>query len=228
MQQLRTTAARNEERWQHTAVGDVWSRLLEVGVRRPVDRAGRQGVRLVLPVPHRGDGADARQRPRRGADRYQRQVRHQRKRLRHPAAGVHLGRRDQGRHRRHRRAGRRCVRDLVHHSTAAGVPACLAPRDDAKCLASRPASAGTKGSIKWCWIEHTCDDERWGLVRTTLALDDTLLAEAQRLTGVQEKTALVREALIALIQRESARRLSRLGGSDPSATAPGRDRRNSG
>ena len=64
-------------------------------------------------------------------------------------------------------------------------------------------------------------------MRTTLALDDTLLAEAQRLTGVQEKSALVREALIALIQRESAQRLSRLGGSDPSATAPERDRRNS-
>ena len=65
-------------------------------------------------------------------------------------------------------------------------------------------------------------------VRTTLALDDTLLAEAQRLTGVHEKSALVREALIALIQRESARRLSRLGGTDPSAMAPGRDRRKSG
>ena len=65
-------------------------------------------------------------------------------------------------------------------------------------------------------------------VRTTLALDDTLLAEAQRLTGVHEKSALVRKALIALIQRESARRLSRLGGTDPSAMAPGRDRRKSG
>ena len=61
-------------------------------------------------------------------------------------------------------------------------------------------------------------------MRTTLALDDALLAEAQRLTGVREKSALVREALIALIQREGARRLSRLGGTDPSATAPGRDR----
>ncbi|HEY5115861.1 MAG TPA: type II toxin-antitoxin system VapB family antitoxin [Nakamurella sp.] len=65
-------------------------------------------------------------------------------------------------------------------------------------------------------------------MRTTLALDDSLLAEAQRLTGVQEKSALVREALIALIQRESARRLSRLGGSDPSAGTPDRHRRNAG
>jgi Arc/MetJ family transcription regulator len=53
-------------------------------------------------------------------------------------------------------------------------------------------------------------------MRTTLALDDDLLAEAQRLTGTIEKTALVREALHALIERESARRLARLGGTDPS------------
>jgi Arc/MetJ family transcription regulator len=52
-------------------------------------------------------------------------------------------------------------------------------------------------------------------VRTTLSLDDDLLAEAQRLTGTTEKTALIREALIALIERESARRLSMLGGSEP-------------
>jgi Arc/MetJ family transcription regulator len=52
-------------------------------------------------------------------------------------------------------------------------------------------------------------------MRTTLALDDNLLAEAQSLTGLQEKSALIREALIALIERESARRLARLGGSAP-------------
>lgn len=52
-------------------------------------------------------------------------------------------------------------------------------------------------------------------MRTTLALDDDLLAEAQRLTGTTEKTALVREALSALIERESARRLARLGGTQP-------------
>ena len=52
-------------------------------------------------------------------------------------------------------------------------------------------------------------------MRTTLALDDDLLAEAQRLTGTTEKTALVRQALNALIERESARRLARLGGSEP-------------
>jgi Arc/MetJ family transcription regulator len=52
-------------------------------------------------------------------------------------------------------------------------------------------------------------------MRTTLALDDELLAEAQAFTGLQEKSALVREALKALIERESARRLARLGGSAP-------------
>jgi Arc/MetJ family transcription regulator len=56
-------------------------------------------------------------------------------------------------------------------------------------------------------------------VRTTLALDDALIAEAQRLTGTQEKSALVREALGALIERESARRLARLGGSQPGLAA---------
>jgi Arc/MetJ family transcription regulator len=55
-------------------------------------------------------------------------------------------------------------------------------------------------------------------MRTTLALDDDLLVEAQRLTGATEKTALVREALHALIERESARRLARLGGSEPELT----------
>ena len=55
-------------------------------------------------------------------------------------------------------------------------------------------------------------------MRTTLVLDDDLLAEAQRLTGVKEKTLLVREGLNALIQRESARRLARLGATEPDAT----------
>ena len=61
-------------------------------------------------------------------------------------------------------------------------------------------------------------------MRTTLALDDDLLAEAQRLTGTSEKTALVREALRALIERESSRRLARLGGSNPDLTAAPRRR----
>jgi Arc/MetJ family transcription regulator len=61
-------------------------------------------------------------------------------------------------------------------------------------------------------------------MRTTLALDDELLAEAQRLTGVKEKSLLVREALRALIERESARRLARLGGTEPELVAPPRRR----
>lgn len=52
-------------------------------------------------------------------------------------------------------------------------------------------------------------------MRTTLSLDDELIAQAQAFTGVKEKSALVREALKALIERESARRLARLGGSEP-------------
>jgi Arc/MetJ family transcription regulator len=61
-------------------------------------------------------------------------------------------------------------------------------------------------------------------MRTTLALDDELVAEAQALTGLQEKSALVREALKALIERESARRLARLGGGEPELKAPPRRR----
>lgn len=56
-------------------------------------------------------------------------------------------------------------------------------------------------------------------MRTTLALDDDLVIEAQRLTGTTEKTALVRQALRALIERESARRLAQLAGSEPGATS---------
>ncbi|MBK6294147.1 MAG: type II toxin-antitoxin system VapB family antitoxin [Rhodoferax sp.] len=52
-------------------------------------------------------------------------------------------------------------------------------------------------------------------MRTTLALDDQLLAQAQLITGLKEKSALVREALKALIERESARRLALLGGTEP-------------
>ena len=61
-------------------------------------------------------------------------------------------------------------------------------------------------------------------MRTTLALDDDLMAQAQALTGIAEKSALVRDALKALIERESARRLARLGGSEPDLEAPPRRR----
>ncbi len=52
-------------------------------------------------------------------------------------------------------------------------------------------------------------------MRTTINIDDQLYEEAARLTGMTEKTALVRESLRALIERESARRLAKLGGSEP-------------
>jgi Arc/MetJ family transcription regulator len=52
-------------------------------------------------------------------------------------------------------------------------------------------------------------------MRTTIALDDELVRTAQEFTGVEEKTALVREALKALIERESSRRLAALGGTMP-------------
>jgi len=52
-------------------------------------------------------------------------------------------------------------------------------------------------------------------MRTTIALDDDLLRTAQEFTGLEEKAALIREALKALIERESARRLAALGGSMP-------------
>jgi Arc/MetJ family transcription regulator len=61
-------------------------------------------------------------------------------------------------------------------------------------------------------------------MRTTINLDDDLLAEARRLTGTEERTALIHEALRALIERESARRLARLGGSEPQLKPPPRRR----
>ncbi|MBX9883969.1 MAG: type II toxin-antitoxin system VapB family antitoxin [Novosphingobium sp.] len=61
-------------------------------------------------------------------------------------------------------------------------------------------------------------------MRTTIALDDELVAKAQAFTGLKEKSSLVREALTALIERESALRLARLGGSEPLAEVAARRR----
>ena len=55
-------------------------------------------------------------------------------------------------------------------------------------------------------------------MKTTLNIDDHLLAEARRLTRIEEKTALVHAGLEALIARESARRLAALGGPEPALT----------
>lgn len=61
-------------------------------------------------------------------------------------------------------------------------------------------------------------------MRTTIIIDDTMLADAMRLTGLTEKTAVVHAGLQALIRRESAKRLIALGGSEPQAWAPKRRR----
>ncbi|HSZ10578.1 MAG TPA: type II toxin-antitoxin system VapB family antitoxin [Rhizomicrobium sp.] len=61
-------------------------------------------------------------------------------------------------------------------------------------------------------------------MRTTVALDDKLVAEAQAYTGIKEKSGLLNEALKVLIAREAQRRLALLGGSQPQLKAPPRRR----
>ena len=61
-------------------------------------------------------------------------------------------------------------------------------------------------------------------MRTTLNVDDDLIAKASELTGVDEKTSLIRMGLEALIASKSAKRLAQLGGSERRAAAPRRRR----
>ena len=61
-------------------------------------------------------------------------------------------------------------------------------------------------------------------MRTTVTLDDDLLARAEELTGVKERSALIREAVELLVRIESGRQLAALGGSDPAAEAAPRSR----
>jgi len=61
-------------------------------------------------------------------------------------------------------------------------------------------------------------------MRTTIVLDDVLMERASELTGLDEKTAIVRAALIALIEREAARRLALMGGTEPDLVIPPRRR----
>ena len=61
-------------------------------------------------------------------------------------------------------------------------------------------------------------------MRTTVTFDDALLADAEKYTGIKEKSALVNTALKALVEREAARRLARLGGTEPQFRAPPRRR----
>lgn len=61
-------------------------------------------------------------------------------------------------------------------------------------------------------------------MRTTVTIDDELLARAADLTGITERTSLLREGLQTLIRVEAAKRLAAMGGSDPAAQVPRRDR----
>ena len=63
-------------------------------------------------------------------------------------------------------------------------------------------------------------------MKTTLVLDDALVAKAQEYTGISEISSLVHKALKSLVEREAARRLARLGASDPTAEAAPRRRMN--
>jgi Arc/MetJ family transcription regulator len=65
-------------------------------------------------------------------------------------------------------------------------------------------------------------------VRTTLIIEDHLIEKASRLTGVKEKTSLVRLGLEALIARESGRRLAKLGGTEKRLQIPRRRRTGDG
>lgn len=61
-------------------------------------------------------------------------------------------------------------------------------------------------------------------MRTTIALDEDLIRQAEHYTGITEKAALVREALTRLVRSEASRRLAAFGGSDPKAKAAPRRR----
>lgn len=61
-------------------------------------------------------------------------------------------------------------------------------------------------------------------MRTTVTLDDKLVAEAKEYSGIEETPALLKAALALLIQHEAAQRLIRLGGSDPDLVLPPRRR----
>ena len=62
-------------------------------------------------------------------------------------------------------------------------------------------------------------------MRTTVTLDDELLARAEELTGIRERSALIRDAVELLVRIETGRQLAALGGSDPAAEAAPRSRK---
>jgi Arc/MetJ family transcription regulator len=61
-------------------------------------------------------------------------------------------------------------------------------------------------------------------MRTTVVLDDELLDNAVEYSGIREKSSLIRAALRAVVEREEARRMARLGGSEPDFTGISRRR----
>lgn len=61
-------------------------------------------------------------------------------------------------------------------------------------------------------------------MRTTVTIDDDLVERASELTGIDERSTLIRAGLEALVRIESARRLAALGGTDPDATSSPRRR----
>jgi len=72
--------------------------------------------------------------------------------------------------------------------------------------------------------DATIDASEATSMRTTISLDDELLSKAHDLTGIKEKSAILREGLKALIERESARRLALIGGIAPDFNVPPRKR----
>jgi Arc/MetJ family transcription regulator len=68
-----------------------------------------------------------------------------------------------------------------------------------------------ESSVERCYIPP----EELGTMKATIAIDDELFAAAQEYAGDKEKSAVINEALKAYVQREAARRLARLGGTEP-------------
>jgi Arc/MetJ family transcription regulator len=73
-------------------------------------------------------------------------------------------------------------------------------------------------------VAHSYERIYCACVRTTISLDDELVGQAQAFTGIDNKSLLVKEALKALIERESGRRLAHLGGSERKLKTPPRRR----
>jgi Arc/MetJ family transcription regulator len=98
--------------------------------------------------------------------------------------------------------------------------------------ADRAWHAGSRWMDGWVAPDEASDDATFDAhpelgiaMRTTINIDDALLAKAAKLAGPLDRSAVVHEGLKALIERESARRLARLGGSQPALKAAPRRRR---